>query len=588
MGARSGHLVHGACPHDHPAGSFRWSVPLSVCAAIALHGGEAGAQVAAPSAVAVAPESLVPAQRDKGFTVDIPEAAALSAPAGAEAMAVTLGDVTVEGGFPEVAAQTDVVVAQLKGNRISLAHIYWAASEIEAIHARAGYILARVSVPPQDLSDGGRLKLVITDGFVEQINVDGLPQRIRAAVLAHAGALVGRRHVKVGDLETRLMMAGDLPGLALRSTLARGAQPGGVRLILEGSQKLVSGSISGDNQLDPALGRWEYTLQLALNSAFGLGEQVYGFVSSGYEVDRLFDHNPRERVIGGGAVLPLTAGQFAINPELTFSRTMPVAAPGVPQTVGSMRRISLRLSKNLARTRTRRAALTFNVEQIDEANRLSDFGTFLSHDRYMAAKLGGGWSWQQESGASLGVRLQLSQGLGKLGARTAQDALASGVGFSRQKAGTDFSKLTIGVNGFWRLSQRYSLAIEARGQTSFGQALLRSEQFALEGSDGLSAYAGGRTALDAGVTARFELAHLVSATSSARALPYVFAAFGAGALEAPTALERRSIGAANLGAGLRLDLRNHLSVNVEYARGLADMPALNSVNRISAGSTLRF
>jgi len=143
---------------------------LLTSAAYALPG---YAQQAAP--VTVTPPSLRPQPTDNGFRIDIPNAGALSAPAGAESLSVTLASVSVEGGFAEVAGQTDPILAQLRGQRVTLAQVYAAASEIEAIHARAGYILARVSVPPQDLHDGGTLRIVVTDGFVEAVDVRAFP-----------------------------------------------------------------------------------------------------------------------------------------------------------------------------------------------------------------------------------------------------------------------------------------------------------------------------------------------------------------------------------------------------------------------------
>lgn len=144
--------------------SKRSRLAAGILVAGALHGA-VHAQDAAP--ITVTPQTLAPAQGDNGFRVDIPETGAFSAPAGAENLTVTLGDVTVEGSFPEVKPDVDAITARLRSRRVTLAEIYEAASAIEQAHARAGYVLARVSVPPQDLSDGNPLRIVVTDGFVE-------------------------------------------------------------------------------------------------------------------------------------------------------------------------------------------------------------------------------------------------------------------------------------------------------------------------------------------------------------------------------------------------------------------------------------
>ena len=557
----------------------------------------------AVSPVTVTPQSLAPEHRDSGMRVEIPETGALHPPAGAERLSVALGDVRVEGGFAEVAAQTEAVAQSLRGKQVTLAQIYAAASEIEAIHARAGYVLARVSVPPQELASGAILRIAVTDGFVEGVDVSGLPRRVRAPVKARVATLVGKHHVTLHQIEQALLIAGDTPGLVLRSTLMRGSQPGGTRIVLEGSQHLLQGSIGVDNGLDPSLGRSEVNLQLALNSALGLGEQIYGFASSGYRVDKLFGSAPRERVVGGGVILPLGDGRFSLNPEATVARTLPSPAFGAPQSVGNLRRLTLRANATLVHTRSEQAGLSLAVEQIDETNKIPAFATLISHDRYMVVRPGASWNITTPAGAAYGATLQYSKGLGGLGAITAADATTSGVPFSRVGSGTRFAKLTASAHAAWVIGDGFGFALSARAQTSFGKAVFRAEQFALEGPDGLSAYVGGRTAVDAGFVERTEFSkHLETPGGPAAPIsgvtPYLFSAFGAGKIESPTALERAHVTVFNMGAGLRATLFRHISLSGEYAHGFADVGkggagaqyvnALRQTDRVNVSASLRF
>lgn len=546
----------------------------------------------AVSPVAITPDTLAPRTGDEGFRVEIPETGALQPPAGAETMAVTLGGIAIEGSFPEVAEPVKQATARLEGRRVSLAEIYALASEIEAIHARAGYVLARVSVPPQDLRDGGSLRLVVTDGFIETVDVDALPARIRQPVLARAGALVGRRHLTMNAIETALMRTSDLPGIRLRSTIMRGDEPGGARLVLEGDQALVTGSLGVGNPFDPSLGSWGATLSLAVNSAFGLGEQIYGFASSDKRVDRFFDDHARARVVGGGFMLPFGDGRFSVNPEVTFARTAPGVDADMLYTVGTLRRISLRGNASLVRLRREQAGVTLAFEQIDEANRAPEFATDLSHDRYYAARLAGTWSRLTASGARYGVRVQLSQGLGDLGAISLGEATAAGVPFSRLGAANDFTRIDAALGASFRPSRTTMLAFTLRGQTGLGSPLFRAEQLTLEGADGLSAYVGGQTATDSGFVVREEASAAVPLGAGQGLVPYlspyVFAAFGLGSIAQPTALEDKHVSAFNLGAGLRSTLAQRVEIGVEYARGLSERAALDRVDRINVTATLRF
>jgi hemolysin activation/secretion protein len=556
----------------------------------ALGSGAAFAQVAAP--VTVTPQTLRPEQTDKGFRVDIPESGGLVAPAGAEGLSVTLSDVALDGGFPEVAGQTDSVLATLRGARVSLKQIYAVASEIEAIHARAGYVLARVSVPPQDLHDGGALRIIVTDGFIEAVDVAGIPKRVRSAVAVRAKPLIGRRHLRLSDIEQRLLIANDVPGLSLRSTLARGEQPGATRIILEGKHNLVSGSLGADNQLDPSLGRWSTTAQVSLNSALGFGEQIYGFVSSGYDVSVLFNSDVRERVLGGGFVLPIGSGRLTLNPEVVFSRTQPTPGAGAPATRADFQRLALRAGYTILKTRAEQLSLNGAIEQIDERNEALSFATLINHDRYMLARLGISYDRFNPDRSSVGGNIQISQGLAGLGSISVADAVAANVPFSRQGSSTIFTKITAQGHGYVPLNAVFNLNIIARGQTSFGSAVFRAEQFSLEGAEGASAYVGGVTATDEGAVIRTEVSAQGSRSAGNVALivaPYVFGAAGIGRVNQPTQVEAGSIKLASVGLGLRATLpRWRLSLGIEYAYGTSDAVALRNVDRLNVTTTLRF
>jgi hemolysin activation/secretion protein len=553
---------------------------LALGAAQIAHG-----QTTAPSSVT--PPTLRPEPTTGGVQVAIPDSGALVAPRGSEALTVTLVSATVEGGFREVAGETNAIIATLQGRRVTLAEIYKAASGIEEAHARAGYVLARVVVPPQSLVDGGALRLIVIDGFIDEIDLSQVPARARGTVARRVAGLKGRHHVRLIDIERPLLIADDVPGLTLSSTLTRGAAAGGVRLVLVGRQALISGSIGADNSLSPALDRYEVTAQLALNSALGLGEQIYGFASSGYNVSKLFSSDVPVRVLGGGVVMPFGDGRLTLNPEATFSRTQPKVTPGTPQSRGSLRRLTLRSNYTLIKTRAQNASLALTLEQIDETNALPQFGVDISHDRFMAARLGVTYGTARLAGVSLVANAQLSQGLGGLGGLKLSE-LPSGTTYSRQGASHQFTKLDLTVRAVAPLASEWRINATVKAQTTFGRPVFRSEQTALEGSDALSAYVGGLTAVDEAVTGRAELSKPVS-LPHLQLVPYAFAAGGLGRIDQPTVLEPGSIAAASVGAGLRAAIAGTgLTLSVEYAHGFADYAPLRSADRVNAALSLHF
>src|ERR1700680_287139 len=208
-------------------------------AAVLLDPSAALSQVA-PSQVT--PQTLRPAAPPVPNDLPVPARVPLQAPPGSENLGFIVGRVAIKGGFPEFDIETNALIHTVKGHRVTVAQIYEFANALEQIYARAGYVLVRVTVPPQKLNDGGAVRIVIVDGFVEKVQVE----RVRELVAARMSSLVGRRHVKLGEIERRLSIAGDVPGLRLKSTLARGEELGGTLLVLEGTHRLVSATAKPD------------------------------------------------------------------------------------------------------------------------------------------------------------------------------------------------------------------------------------------------------------------------------------------------------------------------------------------------------
>ena len=192
--------------------SKRWSAIASAAVTLSINVGFASAQAVAPSRVT--PSTLAPPAGASGAIV-VTSPAGLTPPQNASNLSVAISNVTVEGGFPELEAETAAIAAKIRGRRVTVAEIFAAANAIEQAYAAHGFVLVRVAVPPQELKNGGQLRLVVIDGFVESLDVKGVPEKQRALVRARLASLIGRRHVTLPEIERRLILASDVPGLVL-------------------------------------------------------------------------------------------------------------------------------------------------------------------------------------------------------------------------------------------------------------------------------------------------------------------------------------------------------------------------------------
>jgi hemolysin activation/secretion protein len=549
------------------------------------------AQIAAPSQVT--PQSLRPdfGSRDQGIALS--GQPALTPPSGSEYLNVVVGDVRVDGAFAELGSLTAAYVREISGKQVTVAQIYAFARSIEQTYAQAGYTLARVVVPPQKIVNQGTLVIVVIDGFIEDIDLAGIPERVRGIVAARLSFLVGRRHLRLGVIERGLLIAGDIPGLKLRSTLMRGASDGGTRLVLEGEHDLVTGSLGTDDRLSRSLGTWQLRGSIAANSALGFGEQIYGTAGSGADLTAAFSGLSPLTVYGGGVVLPLGTDGLTLNPEYTHSRTQTPQAPGVPASIGIFDRFALRLRDPVIWTRSSSLNINVSIEYVMQQVQAPGFGVTLNNDRYGVVRLGPDYAMSLPWGAGLQLGANLSQGLG---GRTEADAVASGVPLSRAGASPDFTKITGNVRVSQPLPGDTRFDLIGLGQLSMGKPMMRSEQFALDGTEAVSAFAAGTFNADQGATLRGELVRPFAArfnAVSATVSPYLFGSIGRGWLLNVTSVEQSIINAGAIGFGARSNVdvaagSPGLSFGLELARQLTDVSGLRQGWRGNVNAMVTF
>jgi hemolysin activation/secretion protein len=534
---------------------------VGVCAAAIALWPPLGTPARAQTAAQITPPTFRPdLPRVTGAVVFSGEPG-LEAPPGADRLSVTIAGVAVEGALPELAAAGAALEARLVGGPVAVSEIFAAAQDYEAAYARAGFVLVRVVLPAQDLRDGDRLRLVVVNGFIERADVQGVPAPIRRRVEAVIAPLVGVRGLTLDAIERRLLIAGDSPGVALGSTLSPGDEPGGTVLVVDARFRPVTGFVSLDNTLANSLGPWTLTLGAEANGVFGFGETTY-FRLSGHprgdfapDLGSFLGDNPRLRTVAAGAILPLGTNGLTFNLEATASQTTP-DLPGEDQTGSNFERLSFRLAYPWRRSR----ALDITTELIFDATSeeqyvIADGGDQpFAKDRLRVLRFAADLTWRRANGGVLTAGAIASFGLDALGARSVS-AGSPDVPLTRADAEPDFQSLAAAVSYAQSLTDRLAFSLFARGQTSFGQPLVQSEQIGIASFQELSTFDAGTIGGDSGWVVRGDLLspwNVETARLPLLVTPYVFAATGRVTLEEPTALERASLRASSLGVGLEL------------------------------------
>jgi hemolysin activation/secretion protein len=562
-----------------------------VLAFLGLLAAPLNAQTIAPSQVT--PEDLRPVRTPSG-SVTIPAAAGLRPPAGAEGMFISLRGAVIEGGFAELSAANAGFSAELSGKRLSLAAIFAAASRLERAYAAEGYVLVRLVVPPQKLDNGGTLRVRVIDGYIEDVQMKGVAPSQQALVRSRVADLIGRKRMTQGEMERRLLLITELPGLKARSTLAPGKEgEGGTLIVLEATHDPVSGSVGGDNRSSQAMGGGSLSYSLSANSIWGMGEQFYVMASSGPELQRAFRNTSPLSMVGGGVSIPLGVNGFTLNVEGVHSLTRPTPAPFSPRSVGTMDRIEVRALYPLIKTQMQTLSVQGSYLWLQQGLEAVDFGQQLYMDRYSVARLQLDHRVTFGSGSMVNTVLTYSRGLS---GRGQGEAAATGVGLSTSGGRPVFDKAVLVLRASTPLPYQSQLSLTARGQSSFNRPMLTGESLALDGSDAVSGLTPGSLSADQGATLRAELTHTLPLTTLAgvrvASLPYVFGAVGVGFLTQPSPVQQARTTATTFGAGIRFNTalastNLGTSLALEYARSHSTADG-RVTNRINLSSSLRF
>ena len=304
-----------------------WRILAALCLGYGvLSGGMAAAEVVNPATLGPTPTLRQPRP---GVGVGVrPEEDALRAPANADKTFITIRSVNVDGAFPELEEQTAALIGEIQGRRVSLAEAYEFARALRDAYWKAGYWLTLVKIPPQNFQSGA-IRIVVIDGFIEDIDLSTVPERARDLVRARLEPLVGQRHLTLAEFQRRIILIGDIAGVTGRSAIKKGFSTGGWILTVDVTEKLVSALTSVSNRLPWQVGTWQFSQTASVNNAMGLGEQFYATASSSSDFDRFFDGTSRFMSYGGGGVVPIGIDGLRLGAGYLAVRQLPRPTPSL-------------------------------------------------------------------------------------------------------------------------------------------------------------------------------------------------------------------------------------------------------------------
>ncbi len=354
-------------------------------------------------------------------------------------------------------------------------------------YRRAGYFLSRAVIPAQS-AESGLLIIDIVEAYIAEVRIEGADLR---GVRERAQAVVGRRPLRLAELDRTLSLIGDMNGVAITATRIE-PDPADIsvhRLVLSVEIDSVQGSLYVDNRGAEAVGRLQAYGRATWNSVLSDGDQ---FAVGLFTTPSLLD----------GLMYGEAAYATIINPlgtTVTASGGLTASDAGANlfglQTEGRVARISLSVSHPFIRGRNFSAWGNLGFDARNLHGEQFGITTYDERLRVLSA------SFNLRHNAANGTTVLSAEASGGL-----RRSDVDGTLLSRLDARTDFLKAELQLSRYQSIGETFGLYVAASTQLS-ADPLPASEEFAVGGAQFGRAYDYWAISGDHGVSGQIELRH---------------------------------------------------------------------------------
>ena len=454
------------------------------------------------------------------------------------------------------------------GKLASLKELQEISRRLTRKYRRDGYILSRAIVPAQQITDGiARIRVV--EGYIDDVRFD-LPRPIATIggdlLSRYAQKILANRPLRAKDLERYLLLASDLPGLNVQSVLQPSDENvGAATLDLNLAHTPLSASVSYDNRGSRFVGPEQSLASVYLNSVTRRYDQTAIRLALARESDELIFVDIRHS-------MPIGSEGLRFSFEASHSNSEPGFTLDPFDVQSTSTKFATRVTYPFVRSRS--GNMTFGTSL--EARRVTSdlLGDRLSRDRLRVLRANATYDFADRfRGVSL-VALELSQGLNILDARGANEANTS-----REDGNTNFTKIGLSGQRLQALPGKLTVQLSFTGQYAF-DPLLSTEEIGFGGTAYGRAFDPSEITGDHGLAVKLELNAPPTWTNSLglpdflRIQPYAY--IDAGTVWNDNKTQDSDDGSRatlrSLGCGLRFDLTERLSGELELAKPLGRRP----------------
>lgn len=387
-------------------------------------------------------------------------------PERARAIRFVLSGLVIEGATAFPQAELSALYEGLLAREVSLADIYKVAAAIGRKYADAGYLLARVSVPGQEV-DLGIIRIKVVEGYLENIIFEGKVDGPTALLESYARRITESQPLRADVLERYILLMNDLPGVsATRRLVPLAGREGAYDLIVTLSQDTVYGFARFDNRGSRSTGPYQAWLGGGVNSGFGRWENSQArFVTTTDTEELVFADVSHSEIVG------IEGTRLSAGASVSFSEPGHSLAADRVKTRGAFGAISA--EHPVIRSRRQDLFLGIGLNMLNSKRDELDSRTI--DDKVRVLRLSARYGVLDGLDGRNTVNLVLSRGLDLFSATRAGDPLSS-----RSSAPHDFTKLGFDISRYQPFGPRWGLLAVVAGQRS-GTKLFLSEQYGIGG-----------------------------------------------------------------------------------------------------------
>ncbi len=443
------------------------------------------------------------------------------------------------------------------GKKISLTQVFTIAEQIQEKFRTDGFILTRVIVPEQKVSNG-IFKIQAIEGFVNNIKIEGDIGPVQDRVRATLNNLLYQQPVTEADLERYLLLVNDLPGIrAVGYLRANKGELGASELVIQAERKAFEGYAYVNNRGSRFTGPHRFVMMARENSATFLGEQIEGlFLHSLFDDEQRFGQlTIRQPLTSEGLLLELSAG---------FGPSRPGFGLDVIDTETEALTVNAKLSYPVIRSRKHNLYIEGGFQSIDQEVRILD--EKITRDQLRVFFANALYDFKDDYGGLSQVTVGIRQGLDVFDASEKGDP-----DLSRAEGASEFTSLNLYVSRHQHLWENLSLFLAGTGQYSF-DTLLSAEEFILGGERFGRGYNPAELAGDSGLGISTELQYTVPGPFQFWESVQGYGFYDFGVVWNRDQGEKSHESLASAGFGLRNQFLEHFFVDLEVAWPLTLKP----------------